>query len=58
MGTGSSPGIFNDIGETVKQNNKIKRLRTRLYAYENAVFAVGHGPVASSYNKPGSLKKS
>jgi len=57
MGTGSSPGIFNNIGRTMKQHNKIKRLGARLYAYENAVFAVGHGPVASSYNKPGSLKK-
>lgn len=41
----------------MKQKNKVKRLKARIYAFENAKFTPGHGPIASSYNKPGSMQK-
>ena len=41
----------------MKQKNRVKRLKARVDAYDNAKFIPGSGPVASSYNKPGSLNK-
>jgi len=41
----------------MKQHNKIKRLAARIYIFEHAVFKSGEGPIQSSYNRPGSLKK-
>ena len=40
----------------MKQKNRVKRLKTRIDAYENAKFIPGSGPIASSYHRPGSMK--